>query len=115
MISLRNFRRPGGAPDMSQKGFTLLEIMAVVLIIAIFATLVVVNVDSIVPYYEMRQGAREVGDIIRRAKFYAKNYSRDMNIVYDFDNGVCWIVPAEAVFDKADPRKFALEDCSQEQ
>ena len=106
MAPLRHIGRQHGA---GRSGFTLIEMMAVILLVSIFATIAIMNVDSLLPYYNMRQSARQVGDILRRARFYAKHHSRDMKIMYDFDNGVCWIVPAEAVFDKSDPQKFALQ------
>ncbi len=76
-------------------GFTLLEVMAVVVIVAILATTAIMNVDSIVPAYEIRQTARRLGIIIQQAKSYAKREARDMAIVYDFENNRCWIEPAD--------------------
>ncbi len=94
---------------MTEKGFTLIEMMAVVVIIAIFVTVAILNVDSILPTYELRQTARQVGNVIQRAKSYAKHQARDMAIMYDFENNICWIVPAEAEFDKTEPHKYALK------
>ncbi len=105
-------RRDSGAVvchSATAGGFTLIEIMAVVVIIAIFATIAVMNIDSLLPTYELRQTARRVGNIIQRAKSYARHQARDMAIMYDFENNVCWIVPAEAEFDQLEPRKYALE------
>ncbi len=69
--------------------------MAVVVIVAILATTAIMNVDSIIPAYEIRQTARRVGIIIHLAKSCAKREARDMVIVYDFENNRCWIEPAD--------------------
>jgi len=91
-------------------GFTLIEMVAVVVIISLFAAIVIVKVDSVLPSCRIRQTARQVGLNIQAAKSCARREGGEMEIVYDFDNNRCRVIPAGGDED-ADPDEIALNTC----
>lgn len=93
-------------------GFTLIEMVVVVAIVSMFAAVVLLKIDSVLPSGRIRHCARQVGLNIQAAKSAARLEGREMAIVYDLDENRCWVVPADEDEDAApgdaDPGDAAL-------
>ena len=65
--------------------FTLIEMVAVIALIAIGASLVAVNLTGIVPGYRLDASTRAIEDAIGRAVAIAAGQRRPVALVYDLD------------------------------
>ena len=57
------------APRSSRGGFTLIELIVVTLIFAILMVAAATSMDYLVPKYKLRGAAREIGAIMKEARF----------------------------------------------
>jgi len=80
-----------------QKGFTLIELTMVVVIIMILAAAVAPNLDKLSPKYSLRAGAREISSTIESARSQSALTSKTYSIVYDIDEQEYWILLPEEV------------------
>ncbi len=74
-------------------GFTLIEIVAVVLIIGIMFSAVLVSFDRITPKYRLRSEARELSNFVEFTRVLAAQEGRSYMIHYDLDNSQYWREP----------------------
>jgi prepilin-type N-terminal cleavage/methylation domain-containing protein len=77
-----------------RRGMTLIEIMAVVLILSLVVGLVTIRLDFMVPKYRLRAAAREVGFHAKRARAQAASTGKDVYIKYDLSRGTYWLLVA---------------------
>jgi prepilin-type N-terminal cleavage/methylation domain-containing protein len=68
---------------MNQRGFTLLELITVLIIIAIGAVLTTPNIGGWLPNYRLRSATREVVSIMRVAQFKAVSNNTSYQVVFD--------------------------------
>ncbi len=68
--------------QLRQRGFTLLELMIVVTIIAVFAAVSYSGITSVFPYYHLRAEARELSINFKKAKIEAVKRNRDVVILF---------------------------------
>lgn len=74
------------------RGFTLVELMAVVFILGVIALAMIPALDNMVPSYRLRSGAREVGSMIELAQSEAIANRKEFAIAYDLDEHTYWLV-----------------------
>lgn len=80
-----------------RRGFSLIEIMAVMMILAVLLVSVIPAVDGLVPKYRLRGGAREVAGLIEEAQGAAISNRREYKVVIDLDDDTYHLIlpPAE--------------------
>jgi prepilin-type N-terminal cleavage/methylation domain-containing protein len=61
-------------------GFTLLELIAVITIMALMVGVAALRLDYMFPKYRLRGGAREVCSLIKRARSHAAATGKDVYI-----------------------------------
>jgi prepilin-type N-terminal cleavage/methylation domain-containing protein len=96
-------------PAGGRGGFTLVELMIVVVIVGLMAGLAVTRMDFLVPKYRLRGAAREVAGAFKQARSRAVGTGKDVYVELDLPRGQYWILvafpkpaePGEAVDPKA--------------
>lgn len=72
---------------MKKSGFTLIELIAVVLIIGLMTTVAVTRLDFMVPKYRLRGAVREVGAILKQGKARAAATGKEVYFEADLSQG----------------------------
>jgi general secretion pathway protein H len=72
----------------SQKGFTLVELLVVLVIMGVLLTLVPVAFHRLAPGLEMKSAAREVAGLLREARGLAIRDNREMAVIIDTEDKV---------------------------
>jgi type II secretion system protein H len=102
---------PRVAQTLSRRGFTLVELMVVVVIVGLMVGLAATRMDFMVPKYRLRGAAREVASLFKQARSRAAGSGKDVYVEMDLPRGQYWMLVAfpKAVegFEAADPK--ALE------
>ena len=75
-----------------RRGFTLIELMVVIVILGIIATVIAPNIDRISPKYSLRAGAREIASTIEHCRSQSALTGETYSIVYDLDQMRYWIL-----------------------
>lgn len=78
----------------SQAGFTLVELIAVVVIVGLMAMVTVTRLDFLVPKYRLRGSARDVGSVLGIGKAHAAANGRDVYFEVDLARGAYWLLAA---------------------
>ena len=78
-------------------GFTLLELMVVIGIVAILAAVTVPNLIAWLPKYRVGSAARNVKSAVEFARMQAIRENADVNVNFDFANDRITVVNAAAV------------------
>ncbi len=81
---------------MRARGFTLIEVMAVMMIVGIVLIAIVPALDGMVPSYRMTAGARKVASTIELAQSEAIGRRKEYAIAYDLDHHTYWLVLPQA-------------------
>ncbi len=84
------------------RGFTLIELMVVVVIMALLVGIAVIRVDYMIPRYRLRAAAREVAYHFKRARAQAASTGKNVYAKYDLSQGTYWLLVA---FPKAVPQE----------
>ena len=80
------------------EGFTLVELMVVIVILAVLAVIGIPNLISWLPKYRSGSAAREILTVVQQARFRA--VKENANVVVSFDRGhwkravAWWSVPS---------------------
>ena len=74
-----------------EKGFTLLELMVVLVLVTFAVGLVGVNFASRLASFKIRSAAREISATIKYAKSYAQLKDTEQTIVVDLDERKYWL------------------------
>ena len=82
----------------SQRGVTLLEMMAALVILSLLLTLVHLSLDGITPRWQLRASAHQVEGIVRWAQNAAAIQGRPVQIMYDVPQGSFWARIGEATY-----------------
>ena len=83
-----------------QRGFTLIELIAVIIIIGLIAMVTVTRLDFMVPKYRLRGAARDVGSVLGLGKAHAASGGKDVYFEVDLARGAYWLL---AAFPKSEP------------
>lgn len=73
-------------------GYTVIELMIVLVILGLLLATTVVNLDGISPRYRLRGAARELGSTINWARSLSGGTGRTYTLHYDLDNRAYWII-----------------------
>lgn len=73
-------------------GFTLIEMMVVILIVGSLLFLSATRLDFLVPKYRLRGAAREIGAAMKQAKAHAAATGKDVYLEYDLSKGEYWML-----------------------
>ena len=92
-----------GNQQRTDNGFTLIELAVVILIIAVIATAVAPNLDSLSPKYSLRAGAREIASTIEECRSQSIVKGKTYSLVYDLDNQRYWILMPENLDEYGEP------------
>jgi prepilin-type N-terminal cleavage/methylation domain-containing protein len=76
-----------GRRDHARAGFSLVEMMGVILVIAIIATIVTVNWNAILPKAELHSAVRTLSATLSGTRSEAIARNNEYQIQYDIDNG----------------------------
>ena len=80
----------------SRSGYTLIELVVVILLLAMFMGMAITKVDFMVPKYTLRAGAREVAAILKQARSRASATGRDIYVrIYVSEQKYELLVPFE--------------------
>jgi prepilin-type N-terminal cleavage/methylation domain-containing protein len=85
-------------------GFTLIELMVVVLIIGVMVGLSATRMDFVAPKYRLRGAARDVAAIMRQGKSRAAAQGKDVYFEADLSQGRYWLLVPFPKEDPADTR-----------
>jgi prepilin-type N-terminal cleavage/methylation domain-containing protein len=88
---------------MKQQGFTLIELIAVIVILALMFGLVVPNLDRVSPKYSIRAVARRIGSTIEEVRSQAAWEGKTFSVVYDLDEQNYWILMPQQLDTEGNP------------
>ncbi len=88
-------------------GFTLIELIVVIVVIGLVMGLAITRMDFMVPKYKIRGAARGVAFHIKRARFQAVSTGKEVYIKYDLSRGRYWLLVA---FPKTDEEAEEVPD-----
>ena len=102
----------------AQAGFTLVELMVVVVIVGLMVGVAATRMDFMVPKYRLRGAAREVAGLFKQARSRAAGSGKDVYIEIDLPRGLYWLLVAfpktvEGA-DAADPRALEYQPVYQQ-
>lgn len=80
--------------NSSRGGFTLIELIMVVVIMGIVVAVAATRLDFLVPKYRLRGGAREVAAAFKLAKARAAATGREVYLEMDLSEGRYWLLVA---------------------
>lgn len=116
-----NGRVPPAPPEGGRGGsggFTLVELMIVVVIVGLMVGFAAVRLDFMVPKYRLRGAAREVAGLFKQARSRATGSGKDVYVELDLPRGQYWILvafpkPAEPGED-VDPKALEYQPLQQQ-
>lgn len=78
----------------SNSGFTLIELIVVITILAVLASFTIPNLDNLSPKYRLRSAARTVGQTVGWARSLGGGMGQEYVVRYDLDeNSIAIILP----------------------
>jgi type II secretion system protein H len=87
------------------RGFTFIELMIVIAILALLASVVVVNLDGISAPTKLRGAARRIGNEILQLKDMAALKNRPLSIEFDLEKQRSRVIDRPSETDVPDPRE----------
>jgi len=82
------------AKSSRRGGFTLIELIAVVVIVGVMVALAATQLDFLVPKYRLRAAAREVAASLKLAQARAASTGKDVYMEMDLSAGRYWLLVA---------------------
>jgi prepilin-type N-terminal cleavage/methylation domain-containing protein len=90
-------------------GFTLVELVAVVVIVGLIATVTVTRLDFLVPKYRLRGAARDVGSVLGLGKAHAAANGKDVYFEIDLSQGRFWLLAPFPKLEATDAGRLVVE------
>ncbi len=78
-------RAPGAARARARAGFSLVELLAVLIVLGLIATMVTINWRSILPRTELHSAVRELSSVLQGARSDAIARNASFDIQYDLE------------------------------
>lgn len=78
--------------DGAERGFTLIEVAAVILIVTLATAIVIANLDYLSPKYSLRAEARILSGSFEYARSSAIAQNKTFSIVYNLDDNIYYIL-----------------------
>ena len=75
-------------------GFTLVELIVVVLLVGLMMGVTITRLDYMVPKYRLRAGVREVSGVLKQGKVRAVASGKDVFFEMDLSRGQYWLLVA---------------------
>jgi prepilin-type N-terminal cleavage/methylation domain-containing protein len=76
-----------------RRGFTIVELMLVVALIGLIASIVTVSWRAVLPYEELNAEVRRLSNLIQTARSEAISRSSEYQVVYDLGTREYWLLP----------------------
>ncbi len=92
------------------RGFTLVELAIVVLILGIAMTIVAVNVSVLIPHERLRGAANNIGNLLQYARSEAAATGVNFAVVYDLDENAYWLLVPRTVDERYEQTRTRDED-----
>jgi prepilin-type N-terminal cleavage/methylation domain-containing protein len=86
--------RKGSGARSGESGFTLFELIAVIIIVGLVFALAATKLDFLVPKYRLRGAAREVASLMKLGKARAVASGKDVYLEIDLSQGKYWLLVA---------------------
>jgi len=83
-----------GSRRRASRGFTLIELVVVVLIVGLIMMLAATRLDFMVPKYRLRGAARELASTAKQGKARAAATGKDVYLEIDLSRGSYWLLVA---------------------
>lgn len=90
-------------------GFTLVELVAVVVIVGLIAMVTVTRLDFLVPKYRLRGAARDVGSVLGLGKAHAAANGKDVYFEVDLSQNRFWLLAPFPKLEAADEGRLLVE------
>jgi len=90
-------------------GFTLVELIAVVVIVGLIASVTVTRLDFLVPKYRLRGAARDVGSVLGLGKAHAAANGKDVYFEVDLSQGRFWLLAPFPKLEAGDEGRLVVE------
>lgn len=86
---------PLAPPEGGRRGgFTLVELMVVVVIVGLMVGVAATKLDFMVPKYRLRGAAREVAGLLKQARSRSAGSGKDVYVEFDLPRGQYWVLVA---------------------
>jgi prepilin-type N-terminal cleavage/methylation domain-containing protein len=99
-----------------QRAFTLMELMAVVIILSLAFALILPIAENSTPAYRLKAGIRTIGSFMESGHAESIASRKPFALVYDFDSSTRWLLlPVERSVDgDSEKKQFVLDETDPE-
>jgi len=77
----------------TRQGFTIVELMLVIALIGLIASIVTVSWRALLPYEELNAEVRRLSNLVQTARSEAISRSAEYQVVYDLASNEYWLLP----------------------
>lgn len=77
--------------DRTSRGFTLIELVLVILIIGLLLAVVAPSLGGMLRSQKLDAAARTIAGMLKQARIYAASQAKPYRLVIDTDDNTCWL------------------------